>query len=312
MTWLVGLLQRLLPAVTVDGDTLDPRVRALIWLGDRRASIHTYDPPTARAQALSRQRLMPVPHTDVQTEDFTAVGLAMRKYTPPQATDRALLFFHGGGFVIGSLDSHDTLCRLLAQDSGSVIISVDYRLAPEHPFPAAVDDALSAWRWFREQPFGRHLVGGDSAGGNLSLVIAQQADQRPDGLLLIYPATDRATHRPSRDTYGHGFMYTTPISTWFKDHYLPSGVDRQDPRVSPVFFEDLRGQPPAHVLVAGFDILRDEIEAYLERMNEAGVPHTVQREPTLHHGFTALAGASPTVQRAIRDCAEALKTLGGP
>jgi acetyl esterase len=144
------------------------------------------------------------------------------------------------------------------------------------------------------------------------MVIAQQVEDRPDALLLIYPATDRANKRPSRDTYATGFMYTSVISTWFKDHYLPPGIDRSDPRVSPLLFDDLSEQPPAHVLVAGFDILRDEIQAYIERLKQADVPLTVQLETSLPHGFTALAGASPTVRAAIRRCAVALRTLAHP
>jgi acetyl esterase len=313
--WLLDLLEATLPAVTVNGETLDARVRALLWLGERRASIHTLEPAVARVQALQRQRLLPVPANHLAAvEDFEAAGLAMRRYTPNEveAGGPALLFFHGGGFVIGGLDSHDTLCRLLADHSGVEIIAVDYRLAPEHPFPAAADDALAAWTWFKTQPHTRHLAGGDSAGGNLAMVIAQQVEDRPDALLLIYPATDRANKRPSRDTYATGFMYTSVISTWFKDHYLPPGIDRSDPRVSPLLFDDLSEQPPAHVLVAGFDILRDEIQAYIERLKQADVPLTVQLETSLPHGFTALAGASPTVRAAIRRCAVALRTLAHP
>ena len=175
-----------------------------------------------------------------------------------------------------------------------------------------MDDALAAWTWFREQAYSGHLAGGDSAGGNLALVIAQQAQRRPDALLLIYPATDRANKRPSRETYATGFLYTAVISTWFKDLYLPSGIDRTDPRVSPLLFDDLSEQPPAHVLVAGFDILRDEIQAYIERLRQADVPVTVQLETGLPHGFTAVAGASPTARAAIRTCAGALRSLAHP
>ena len=307
--WLLDLLTATLPAVEVAGDRLDPRVRALLWLGELRPSIATYSPAEARQQARQRQRMLPVPKVDLDVEDLHAAGLPMRRYTPANPAGAALLYFHGGGFVIGGLDSHDLLCRLLARDSGVEVIAVDYRLAPEHVFPAAVDDAQAAWDWFVQQPYRRHLVGGDSAGANLAAMLAHT--RRPDGQLLIYPATDRHNHRPSRDTYARGFLYTTAMSTWFKDHYLPPRVDRRDPLVSPIFFEELSGQCPAHVLIAGFDILRDEGEAYVERLREAGVPVTVQLERSLPHGFIALLGAIPTGQEAVRTAAQALRRLAG-
>jgi acetyl esterase len=254
---------------------------------------------------------MPTPAVSMYSiEDFEAAGLPMRRYQPTaDRPTRCLLYFHGGGFVIGGLDSHDHLCRALAKESGCQVIAVDYRLAPEHPYPAAADDALAAWSWFREQPFAAHYVGGDSAGGNLAAVVAQQAAQKPDAQLLIYPATDRHTQRPSRTLFAKGFLYTETMSAWFKKQYLPQEIDRRDERVSPHFREDFSDQPPAYVVLAGFDILLDEGLAYAVKLRTAGVQTEVQLEESLVHGFTALVGACPEALRAVDDTGAGFRAL---
>ena len=312
MNFLLKIIRWFLSPLEIDGRRLDPDLQAVLFLSNRRAPLDSYAPPEARRQALRGQKLMPPPFVPTHhVEDLHAAGLSMRRYQPAsEASTTGLLYFHGGGFVIGGLDSHDHLCRTLAHEGDCVVIAVDYRLAPEHPFPAAVEDALAAWRWFREQPFTRHLVGGDSAGGNLAAVVCQHAETKPGGQLLIYPATDRVTVRPSRETFAEGFLYTQAMSTWFMDHYLPAGIDRSAERVSPLLREDLRGQPPAHVLLAGFDILRDEGEAYVEKLQGANVQVTVQREDSLIHGFSALAGACPGALLALQNAGRALRSLG--
>jgi len=309
--WLLTILRWVLPATEVDGQRLDQDLRALLFLSNKRRSLETYEPPDARIRALKSQKLIPRPHVPMHAvTELHAAGLAMRRYQPtPKPSGDGLLYFHGGGFVVGGLESHDHLCRVLAKESGCELIAVDYRLAPEHPFPAAVNDALAAWQWFQNEPFARHFIGGDSAGGNLTAVVCQQTETKPDAQLLIYPATDAVTIRPSRTTFSDGFLYTGAMSNWFKKHYLPEGTDRNDERISPFYRTDVSDQPPAHVLVAGFDILHDEGVAYAEKLKQAGVPVTVQSEPSLIHGFTQVAGACPAALRAIQDAGRGLRNL---
>lgn len=311
MKWLHRLLRWVLPSIEVDGRELDQDLRALLFLANRNRPLEDYPPVEARSQATKRRKLLPKPPVELfAVEDLNAAGLPMRRYRPSSTpSGRGLLYFHGGGFVIGDLESHDHLCRTLAKEGDCEVIAVDYRLAPEHPFPAAVEDALAAWTWFREQPFERRLVGGDSAGANLAAVICQQAEHPPDGQLLIYPATDRHGDWPSRSTYAEGFLLTSAMAVWFKEHYLPEGIDRQDERVSPLFREDLSGQPPAYVLLAGFDILLDEGRAYIDKLKAAGVPVTVQFEGSLIHGFSSLAGVSPASLRAVQQAGRCLRAL---
>jgi len=307
----LNLLQRLLPTIIIDGKQLDPRVRAVLSVVNLRRPLEAYPPKEARVQARKAQRLAPTPKVDLHAiDDFEAAGLPMRRYQPTSSpATRGLLYFHGGGFVIGDLDSHDHLCRALAKQTGCELIAVDYRLAPEHPFPAAVEDALAAWEWFREQPFEGHYVGGDSAGGNLAAVICQQAEHKPAAQLLIYPATDRHTHRQSRTSFAEGFLYTVTMSDWFKKHYLPEGIDRRDERISPLFREDLSDQPPAYIVLAGYDILLDEGLAYAEKLEAAGVRATMQLEEALVHGFTSLAGACPEALRAVHESGRGFKAM---
>lgn len=311
MKLILRLISTLLPAVIVDGKQLDPQLRALLFFVNLRKPFEAYPPAQARAEALKGQQIMPTPAVSMHSvADFEAAGLPMRRYQPTAAPPtRCLLYFHGGGFVIGGLDSHDHLCRALAAQAGCAVIAVDYRLAPEHPYPAAVDDALAAWAWFREQPFDAHYVGGDSAGGNLAAVVAQQAAHKPNAQLLIYPATDRHTHRPSRSHFAKGFLYTETMSDWFKKHYLPEGIDRRDERISPLFREDLSDQPPAYLVLAGFDILLDEGLAYAEKLRDAGVRVEVQLEDSLVHGFTALVGGCPEALRAVNAIGQGFREL---
>jgi acetyl esterase len=232
--------------------------------------------------------------------------LRARVYRPsaegPCAT---VALFHGGGFVIGDLDTHDNLARAICARLGAVVVSVDYRLAPEHPFPAAADDAVAATRWIQQRldefgGDGRLAVAGDSAGGNLSAVAVQEVP----GLaaqLLIYPATDAHGDYASREENGEGYYLDVPTMTWFIDQYAPSVAARQDPRISPLLAPSLAGLPPAVVVTAEFDPLRDEGEAYAAALAAAGVPVTMRRYDGMVHGFMDMGGFSPAAKAALED-----------
>jgi len=324
-------LQRLLfgaPPV-VEGQRLADDVHALlriaqIFRGDSLGAKGS--PAEARAERLREARI--VAHRPVipmgRVEDHTFPGPAgmidARLYVPPQAAadpPPLLVYFHGGGWVIGDLDTHDDPCRFLAARSGAALLAIDYRLAPEHPFPAAVEDAEAAYRWAREDAGrlgvdpGRIAVGGDSAGANLATVVCLLA--RDAGLplpamqLLIYPATDCAAEAPSRRTFGEGFLLTRRDMDWFEEHYLPPPIDRADPRASVLRAADLSGLPPAYLAIAGFDPLRDEGLAYAQRLREAGVRVASRTHPGLIHSFANFTAICPTARAAMLEAAGALR-----
>jgi acetyl esterase len=211
------------------------------------------------------------------------------------------------------------VCASLAAQATCVVISVDYRLAPEHPFPAPVEDAVACCRALRSRApeLGldpeRLAVGGDSAGGNLATVacrlLRDAGDPLPRGQLLIYPATDMTRSCESHRTLARGFYLEEPTIQWFLDHYLPAPAAALDPRASPLFAERLDGLPPAHVVLAGFDPLRDEGERYAEQLEAAGVPVTRQAEPSQIHGFINLAGASAKSLAALERVGDGLAAL---
>jgi acetyl esterase len=229
-----------------------------------------------------------------------AGSIPARIYTPIRARTinglaPCLVFFHGGGWVIGDIDSHDVVCRKLADEGQLIVISVDYRLAPEHKFPAAVDDAIDATKWIADnsKQFGidasRLTVGGDSAGGNLAAVVAIAARDGNGpaiaGQVLIYPATDFAMTHPSHSEPETSLLLTHSVIKWFRDHYLTGAADAHDWRASPARANTLIGLPPAYVLTAGADPLRDEGDEYAQRLKEAGVPVTYRHFPGQFHGF---------------------------
>jgi acetyl esterase len=256
-----------------------------------------------QARPLSARPPMPVAAADLLLEG-PAGDLHGRLFTPHEAPDAGplLLYFHGGGWVRGSVASHDGSCRLLAQLAGVRVLSLAYRLAPEHPFPAAADDALAAYTQvattperFGADPF-RLAVGGDSAGGQLAAALTLDlrggALPEPVFQLLIYPVCDLAQHHPSKQDYAEGYYLTTPLMDWFCDQYVPERERRRDPRVSPLLAQDLSGLPPAHVATALADPLRDEGEAYARALAAAGVSVTLQRHPLVHGFFTLSATRS--------------------
>ena len=297
------------PPVVRDGQTLDPDVQMMLRLMELegRAPLEARTVPDARAELLRITASVAGPPTALaQVTDVTVQGAAgalpARLFVPAEcARDTAsplLVYFHGGGWVIGDLDTHDAACRLLARSAGVRVLSVAYRMGPEDPFPAAAHDAYAAFAdvhanaaRFGADP-GRIAVGGDSAGGNLAAVCSQRAVAEggpvPAFQLLIYPVTDNSSQdTPSQRMFAQGFFLTADVMRWFRAHYF--GPDEAtlslDPAASPLLADDLAGLPPAHVVTAGFDVLRDEGEAYAVRLHDAGVPVTTRRHSGLIHGF---------------------------
>ncbi len=251
-----------------------------------------------------------------------AGDIPVRVYTPAgDGPLPALVHFHGGGWVIGSLNSHDRQCRALANASGHVVIAVEYRLAPEHKYPAAAEDCLAVTEYVMAHPeeFGidghRVAVGGDSAGGNLAAVVCQMmrdhGDPLPSFQLLVYPVTDHDFGTVSYRDNADGYLLTRASMEWFWNHYLHSAADGAQPYASPLRAEHLSGLPPALVITAEFDPLRDEGEAYAARLKEAGVAVAQTRYDGMVHGFWQLGGMLPQGRQAIAQAAEALRRAAG-
>ena len=321
------LLRRLVgPAPTNDrGHALDLQVQALL-----RAMVDRRKPPDELGVGRMRtdfDREVPLvdfaPAPMHRVEDRFVPGadgaIRVRVYEPAPRRDRLrpmCLFFHGGGWVIGALDAYDGVCRHLAQRADCVLVSVDYRLAPEHRFPAAPRDALAAYRWALERApdLGadpqRLAVAGDSAGGNLAAVVAQQTRSLatpPIFQLLVYPATDLTRSMPSHRTFARGYLLEEETIRWFLEQYLSDPArDVHDPLGSPLATHDLRGVAPAYVVTAGFDPLRDEGEAYARELESAGVTVTLRCEEDLVHGFFSMGGVVDAARVAIDRAATAL------
>lgn len=254
--------------------------------------------------------------------DGPAGGIPLRMYRPKGAdagaTLAALIFFHGGGWTIGDFDTHDSVCRQLCNESGAAVIAVDYRMAPEHRFPAAVDDAFAAARWVAANAkslaidAGRLAVGGDSAGGNLSAVVsllARDAKGPPLKLqVLIYPAVDFTMSAKSFTTNADVLPLTTAAVVWFRDHYLGPDPDKagRDWRASPIF-ADLEGLPPAYVVTAGYDVLCDEGKAYADKLEAAGVAVERAHFSGMIHGFVTMGKYVKAANTALSGCAQAIK-----
>jgi acetyl esterase len=245
-------------------------------------------------------------------EDVDDGPVPMRVYRPegePEAA--AVVFFHGGGFVIGSIETHDVQARDLCRCANAVVVSVEYRLAPEDPWPAAVEDCLAATEWALER-YGRVAVAGDSAGGNFAAVVAQQLRDRVAAQLLIYPATDLVDEGgeryPSRRENAQGYFLTESDLRFFEDNYAAGAPDRRDPRMSPIY-GDLAGLPPAVVVTAEFDPLRDEGDAYAAAMRKAGVPVEHRSYDGLIHGFFGFGLASQACDRATTEACELFREL---
>jgi acetyl esterase len=307
---------------------LHPHARALLDLIAERGvpPTHTLSPAEARAVYRDRRGFtQPAPPPVASVTDLAADGphgaIPLRLFRPlGTMADQvlpALVYYHGGGWVIGDLDTHDTLCRELANHAGCAVVSVDYRLAPEHRFPAAVDDSIAAARWVHRHAAALHLdpdriaVGGDSAGGNLAAVVAIAARDAGDlplaYQLLIYPATDQHRSAPSHTTNGEGYLLTRDTMAYFTGHYIPDPARYADWRASPLLHPDLSRLPPALVLTAGYDPLRDEGLAYAQRLSEAGNQATHLSFERQIHGFILMGKVLDEANAAVRLCAADLR-----
>jgi len=307
---------------------LHPQARALLDLIEQRGLPPTHTLTPVEARAFYRERrffTQPNPPEVSLLRELQADGphgaIALRLYRPIGAPADAplpvLVYFHGGGFVIGDLDTHDVLCRELANGAGCAVVSVDYRMAPEHPFPFAVDDCLAATYWVQRNAGTLHLdaarlaVGGDSAGGNLATVVSLLARDAGDlpivFQLLIYPATDMRCGAPSHRTNGQGYLLTKDTIGYFMGHYLSAPSHMLDVRASPLLHEDLSRLPPAFVLTAGYDPLRDEALQYSQRLTEAGnrVTHVCFERQI--HGFITMGRVIDEANAAVAICAGELR-----
>jgi acetyl esterase/lipase len=317
------------PPVRVDGDTLAPEVQLTLSLLERTSEPRPETLSPAEARQVRRRLAAVYGSKPVEVGvvreleiDAGVPPLRARHYAPsePAGPHPLLVYYHGGGFTYGDLDTHDGICRMLCRHAGAHILAVDYRLAPEHPFPAAVEDARAALRWayVHASQLGadpdRIGVGGDSAGGNLAAVVSQLAAQ--DGgpalvlQLLIYPATDFTIRRRSRELFGEGFLLSNAEMDWFETNYLGAArAQASDPRASPLLAEDLSGLAPAFVVTAAFDPLRDEGEEYANALRDAGTPATLRRFPGFTHAFIGAAGVSRTCRDALVEIAGATRAM---
>ncbi|MFD7076107.1 alpha/beta hydrolase [Nocardioides sp. NPDC059952] len=304
--------------VTYDGQTLavDTQIMLALMKVSGEPDPSTLPIPKGRV-ALSRQSQLGGGRQEIgSVRELWAAGLKARLYVPEGASGNAplLVFLHGGGFIFGDLDSHDAPCRLLASESGVKVLSIDYRLAPEAPFPAAYDDSVAAFRWAVEHAAelgadpARIGVGGDSAGGNLAAGVALAVGEDCAFQLLIYPVTQSEAATKSREDLREGFYLTADFIAAATDNYLPAGIDRRDPRHAPLYAEiPATGIAPAYVATAGFDPLRDEGEAYAAKLEEAGVKVAHKRFADQIHGFLNVVGAGRTSRAAVLELAQVLR-----
>jgi acetyl esterase len=307
---------------------LHPQAQALLKLMQEKGvpPTHTLTPDGARAAYRDRRAyLQPSPPEVAALRTFAMPGpggeLPLRLYRPLGSAGDAVLpvlvYYHGGGWTIGDLDTHDTLCRELANGAGCAVVAVDYRMGPEHRFPAAVDDSVAALRWVHGHAAELRLdakriaVGGDSAGGNLAAVVAIAArDAGGPAIafqLLIYPATDMRRIAPSHETNGQGYLLTRDTIAYFRGHYVNDERDDLDWRASPLLADSLSGLPPAFVLTAGFDPLRDEGLQYAQRLTEAGTRSSLVCFERMIHGFILMGRVLDEANTAVQLCASQLR-----
>ena len=301
---------------------LDSRLRFLLALSAAKPTLDSGTVEQARRLYRDVINLLDVAPVslpvvvDHQVPRDDGSSMRVRRYRPALAprVAPAILFMHGGGFTVGGVDEYDRLCRYIADRTNAVVLSVDYRLSPEHPSPAAAEDCLAAWRWLLDNTAAMGLdpqrlaVMGDSAGGNLSAVVCQQAKQAglplPALQVLIYPTTDGALKHPSVQTLGQGFGLDMALLTWFRSQFIQDPAMMEDFRVSPLRNPDLSGLPPA-ILITATDPLRDEGLEYGEKLRAAGVDVTALDYPQLVHGFLTMGGVIPAARKAVNAICDA-------
>ena len=306
---------------------LDPQVQVLLDLARKAAlpEVWQLTPDQGREQYATRVNKLKFNEAIFRTEDRRIPGpgsdIPIRVYTPRELKSGeklpVLLWFHGGGFVIGSIDTHDSACRMLANKSDCLVVSVDYRLAPEHKFPAGVEDCQAAMKWtaLHAVEFGGDAscmaVGGDSAGGNLAAVMAilarDAAHPKLVFQLLIYPCVAPEPETGSHHKFKEGYILSRNSITWFYKQYLRSGKDVNDFRFAPLMHDDLSALPPALIIVAGYDPLRDEGIEYAKKLIEAGNRVRLSNFEGMVHGFYLMGGALDAARRAVAESADALR-----
>ena len=308
--------------------SLHPQVAALLERAAKSGLPPYWQVPAAVARRLYRDARGPLSPEPPAVESSMlllppgkAGPIPVRAYRPKGAQKDeilpALVYYHGGGWVIGDLDTHDVVCRTLANGARCAVFSVEYRKAPESPFPAAVDDCFSALKYISENEKTLKInastvaVGGDSAGGNLATVIAlmaRDAGGPPVAFqLLVYPGCDQRMGHPSIDRNGEGYLLTKKTMEYFRGHYLPNKADYEDWRASPLLAKSLAGLPPAYVMTCGYDPLVDEGRAYFERLKKEGVTAEYREYPDMVHGFITMGRALETANTALAECARALR-----
>jgi acetyl esterase len=321
-----GWAQRLIGgrSIVIDGQRLHPEIQLVTRLLNAASGEDLADLPVARGRAVldleasifgGKPRPCDIESITIPTDDGSVPA---RLYRPRGTRPAGLVvYFHGGGWVLGSLDSHDAACSFLADRADVCVMSVGYRLAPEHPFPAGVNDAVAAFRFAVRHAADLGVdpaaiaVAGDSAGGNLAAVVAhttaRAGEQAPALQVLIVPVTDLSTKHSSYRHFGDGYFLTDRHMDWYRDQYLTDPAQALDPRVSPLLAEDLSGLPTAYVAVAGFDPLRDEGIAYAQRLRDAGVQTVLRVHTGLIHPFSAALGAGRACAEATLEIATAIR-----
>lgn len=311
------------------GRVLDPKAQVLAeFINTIRVPGYFPPLPELRQQLVTMTQLLDEPCPALRRkEDMSAPGPAgdipARLYCDAAegANPPILAYFHGGGWVQGDLNTHDGLCGRLAQFSGAMVVAFDYRLAPENPYPAAVEDCIAAYTWLRHNGAdlggdpSRVAVAGDSAGGNLSAVVCQQAPRdgvaMPDFQVLIYPATDMTADTPSHAELPHAPVIPRDRIDWYLQQYIPAGTDIKDPRLSPLHAADVAGQPPALIISGGFDPLRDEAKYYADKLTAAGCDVVHHEYPGQIHAFVSLVKAIPQGMAATREIADYMRRQFG-
>ncbi len=306
---------------------LNPEFEAFLRAAAEAGGPALSEMPPQAAREMYRAMQPPAPEIEVAAVEERSIEgpagpIGLRIYHPKgEAPHAVLVNFHGGGWVIGDLDTADAQCRGICRGANLVVVSVDYRLAPEHRFPAAAEDCYAATRWVSEHAAEigadaeRLAVGGDSAGGNLAAVVSLMARDRGAPAiafqLLVYPVTDAALDTQSYADNADGYLLTRDSMRWFWDHYAPTASDRAHPYASPLRAEDLSNLPPALVMTAEFDPLRDEGEAYGRALQAAGVAADVRRYDGMIHGFFAMAHQFPSAAPGMAEACTALRRALG-